>query len=105
MLADASPFLNFGPSERTVLFGVKLDTWGEYIETILRVTPPILNVCTHDDGACISLPIVCDYRCLVGRSDLHLREHGRGRVCFRQVSSQPTIVKKDQALSFRSLVN
>ena len=28
MLEDHSPFLNFGPSERTVLFGVKLDTWG-----------------------------------------------------------------------------
>jgi len=28
MINDNSPFLNFGPSERTVLFGVKLDTWG-----------------------------------------------------------------------------
>jgi len=28
MIDDNSPFLNFGPSERTVLFGVKLDTWG-----------------------------------------------------------------------------
>ena len=28
MLEDASPLLNFGPSPRTVLFGVKLDTWG-----------------------------------------------------------------------------
>ena len=27
MIDDNSPFLNFGPSERTVLFGVKLDTW------------------------------------------------------------------------------
>jgi len=28
MIDDNSPFLNFGPSDRTVLFGVKLDTWG-----------------------------------------------------------------------------
>ena len=28
MLDDNSPFLNFGPSDRTVLFGVKLNTWG-----------------------------------------------------------------------------
>jgi len=28
MIEDNSPFLNFGPSPRTVLFGVKLDTWG-----------------------------------------------------------------------------
>jgi len=28
MLEDNSPFLNFGPSSRTVLFGVKLNTWG-----------------------------------------------------------------------------
>ena len=28
MVDDNSPFLNFGPSARTVLFSVKLDTWG-----------------------------------------------------------------------------
>ena len=27
MLVDHSPFLSFGPNERTVLFGVKLDSW------------------------------------------------------------------------------
>ena len=27
MASDNSPFLNFGPSERTSLFGVKLDNW------------------------------------------------------------------------------
>lgn len=27
MLNDDSPFLNFGPSDRTSLFGVKLDSW------------------------------------------------------------------------------
>lgn len=27
MYTDDSPFLNFGPSERTKLFGVQLDTW------------------------------------------------------------------------------
>jgi len=28
MIDDNSPFLNFWPSDRTVLFGVKLDKWG-----------------------------------------------------------------------------
>lgn len=27
MLVDNSPFLSFGPNERTILFGVKLDSW------------------------------------------------------------------------------
>ena len=30
MLNDNSPFLNFGPSPRTELFGVKLDSWWEW---------------------------------------------------------------------------
>lgn len=30
MLSDNSPFLNFGPSPNTELFGVKLDTWWEW---------------------------------------------------------------------------
>ena len=53
MLNDSSPFLNFGPSERTVLFGVKLDTWGEYTETNLHVTSLIPSVCLYDDGVCV----------------------------------------------------
>lgn len=30
MLQDKSPFLNFGPSQHTKLFGAKLDTWLEW---------------------------------------------------------------------------
>lgn len=30
MIADHSPFLHFGPSTETELFGVKLDTWWEW---------------------------------------------------------------------------
>lgn len=30
MIMDNSPFINFGPSPRTELFGVKLDTWWEW---------------------------------------------------------------------------
>lgn len=30
MINDDSPFLNFGPSERTILFGVKLDSWNKW---------------------------------------------------------------------------
>ena len=30
MFQDNSPFLNFGPSARTELFGVQLDTWWEW---------------------------------------------------------------------------
>jgi hypothetical protein len=30
MIDDNSPFLSFGPNERTVLFGVKVDTWTKW---------------------------------------------------------------------------
>ena len=30
MLEDESPFLSFGPNERTMLMGVQLDSWGKW---------------------------------------------------------------------------
>ena len=35
MIQDSSPFLNFGPSVDTELFGVKLDTWFKWVMVAL----------------------------------------------------------------------
>ncbi len=56
MIDDESPFLSFGPNDKTVLFGFKLDTWTKWVCVALYtfVSTCIADFTSDSVGPCIT---------------------------------------------------